>query len=269
MTILSVKDLSICYATENGLVQAVSGVSFDIGAGETLGLAGESGSGKSTIAKAVMRILQAPGFISAGSVKLDGNEVLDMDREQLRAMRWTEMAMVFQSALDSLNPVLRIEKQFQDLSQAKRSQLFSAQELGDLFALVDLEPNVLRAYPHQLSGGMRQRVGIALALALRPKLLILDEPTTALDVVVQRHILKSLVKIQAELGFSLLFITHDLPVLMAMSHRIGIMKDGHLCEVDTPNQLRQSPIHPYTQRLLSSMRLLRKTPDTGSKEGQK
>lgn len=257
MTVLSVKDLCVEYANHDGLVRAVDHLSFDLKAGETLGLAGESGSGKSTVAKAVMRILQPPGFIAGGDVLMSGHSVMDMNPEQLRHMRWTEIAMVFQSALDSLNPVLRIEAQFHDLARAKQGRRFTNQELASLFKLVDLDVELFKAYPHQLSGGMRQRVGIALALALRPKVLILDEPTTALDVVVQRHILKGLRKIQAEFGFSLLFITHDLPVLMAMSHRIGIMKDGKMCEIDTPKNLRESPCHPYTRRLLGAMRLLK------------
>ena len=257
MSLLSVKDLSVCYATQNGVVTAVNQLSFDLEPGETLGLAGESGSGKSTVAKAIMRILQPPGFISGGEVWINERNILDMNSEQLRLMRWTEIAMVFQSALDSLNPVLRIENQFQDLARVKEGRNFSTQELKALFELVDLDDQVYKAYPHQLSGGMRQRVGIALALALKPKVLILDEPTTALDVVVQRHILKNLKAIQANFGFSLLFITHDLPVLMAMSHRIGIMKDGELCEIDTPDNLRNAPKHPYSRHLLGSMRLLK------------
>ena len=258
MNILTVEHLSVKYATAHSTITSVDDVSFEIKSGETLGLAGESGSGKSTVAKAIMRILQAPGFIAGGTVDLCGDNLFRLSPERLRALRWSKVAMVFQSALDSLNPVMRIRNQFNDLALAKLNRRFTPEELGELLQLVDLPLTVLGAYPHQLSGGMRQRVGIALALSLKPKLLILDEPTTALDVVVQRHILQRLLEAQKTLGFSILFITHDLPVLMAISHRIAIMKNGQLCEVDTPDQLRTNPRHPYTKRLLDSMGLLKK-----------
>ncbi|MBV71803.1 MAG: sugar ABC transporter ATP-binding protein [Myxococcales bacterium] len=256
MNLLTVRGLSVDYATPNGPARAVHGIDFHVNQGEVIGLAGESGSGKSTVAKAIMRILQPPGFISGGSVLLNGRDVLTMSRSDLRDMRWTEMAMVFQSALDSLNPVLPIEAQFQDLAIARLGRRLAPAQLREFLRFVDLENRVLSSYPHQLSGGMRQRVGIALALVLKPKLLILDEPTTALDVVVQRHILRGLQRLQKELNFSILFITHDLPVLLAMSDRIIIMKDGLVCEADTPSALRRRPEHPYTQQLLASMQLL-------------
>jgi ABC-type dipeptide/oligopeptide/nickel transport system ATPase component len=266
MTVLQVRDLSVAYANGHTLVDVVKGVSFDVGPGETIGLAGESGSGKSTVGKAIMRILQPPGVITGGDVKVNGRDVLRMSAVQLRDMRWAEVSMVFQSALDSLNPVLKIEDQFQDLARYRRPTLFSPYELAELLGFVDLEGHILKAYPHQLSGGMRQRVGIALALALKPNLIILDEPTTALDVVVQRHILRGLMRLQRDIGFSLLFITHDLPVLLAMSQQIIIMKDGLVCETGSPQGILTKPEHPYTRQLLTSMRLLdRRKTSTGGK----
>lgn len=252
MSLLSVNNLSVHYASEAGTVDAVRGASFELSAGEVLGIAGESGSGKSTLAKAIMRILQPPGFIGSGEILLDGSDILKMSRDELREIRWARISMVFQSALDSLNPVTTITAQFQDLALARQGRMFTAPELKALLELVNLPDRTLDAYPHQLSGGMRQRVGIALALALKPELVILDEPTTALDVIVQRDILRGLRSLQAEHGFSVLFITHDLPVLLAMSDRVIIMKDGSICEIGTPSELMNAPQHGYTRTLMAA-----------------
>lgn len=257
MNLLSVKNLSVGYATASGCVQTVKNVSFDVPEGAFVGIAGESGSGKSTLAKAIMRILQPPGLITAGAVELEGRDLLQMNAAALREIRWRKVAMVFQSALDSLNPVLTIRAQFDDLGGGSGNGL-DFERLAELLGYVDLPNDVLGAYPHQLSGGMRQRVGIALALFYQPKLLILDEPTTALDVVVQRHILMVLRSLQSRFGFSILFITHDLPVLLAMSDEVLIMKDGHLCEMASPDALRRAPKHPYTRQLLDAVDLLHK-----------
>jgi len=256
MSLLDVRSLTVEYCGALGNRVAVDGMSFQIGKGEFIGLAGESGSGKSTVAKAVMRILQTPGFISGGEVYFEGVDILKMSSEELRELRWRDMAMVFQSALDSLNPVLSIRSQFQDMAQAKLGRPMTDSELVEVLDFVQLEPRLLDSYPHQLSGGMRQRVGIALALSLKPKLLILDEPTTALDVVVQRHILRGLIRLRKQLGFAVLFITHDLPVLLAMSDRVIVMKDGQVCDDLSPAELRHHPTHPYTRTLLDSMALL-------------
>ena len=256
MSHLHVRGLQVSYVAGRQLVPAVEDFNLSVAPGEVIGLAGESGSGKSTVAKAMMRILQPPGVINGGEVIWNNVDLIRLDAAALREVRWRDIAMVFQSALESLNPVMPVAEQFNDMARARLGRPFSQQELTELLAMVDLEPHVLDAYPHQLSGGMRQRVGIALALALRPKLLILDEPTTALDVVVQRNILRRLRSLQREMGFSVLFITHDLPVLFAISDRILVMKDGRVCAEGTPRELRADPKHPYAVKLLAAMDLL-------------
>ena len=255
MSLLNVTDLCVDYVADDGLVRAVDKLSFKIGPNEFVGLAGESGSGKSTVAKAILRVLQPPGVISGGTVHFEDQDILEMGPQALRAMRWSSISMVFQSALDSLNPVVRIKEQFQDAHVCKRNRLLTTNELNELMNYVQLSPDTLEAFPHQLSGGMRQRVGIALALMFQPKLLLLDEPTTALDVVVQRQILQTLNRLKAKFGFSVLFITHDLPLLLAMSDTVMIMQHGRLCEMGTPIELRSNPQHSYTKTLIQAMNL--------------
>ncbi|RYD86216.1 MAG: ABC transporter ATP-binding protein, partial [Sphingomonadales bacterium] len=215
--ILSIRNLSIDYVGPKTDFHAVKNVSFDIGRGEFFGLAGESGCGKSTIAFAISRLHRPPAIIRTGSqILLDGRDVLALDEAALRDLRWREVAMVFQSAMNSLNPVLTIERQFHDVLKTHTGMGRAAARVraAELLKLVDIPADRLSAYPHQLSGGMRQRVVIAICLALNPKLLIMDEPTTALDVVVQREILERIHKLRQELGFSVLFITHDLALMV-------------------------------------------------------
>jgi peptide/nickel transport system ATP-binding protein len=231
-------------------------VSFDIAPGEFFGLAGESGCGKSTIAFAVNRLHRPPALIRTGSqILVDGRDVLALDERALRSFRWREVAMVFQSAMNSLNPVLTIEAQFYDVlrTHAGMSRAQARERAAELLGLVDISPARLGAYPHQCSGGMRQRIVIAICLALSPKLLIMDEPTTALDVVVQREILQRIDGLRKELGFAVLFITHDLGLMVQVSDRIGIMLEGELVEVDDAQAIYRSPRHPYTRRLWASM----------------
>jgi peptide/nickel transport system ATP-binding protein len=253
--LVEVKGLQVDYLTARGAFTAVRGVDLDIARGEVMGLAGESGCGKSTIAFALMRLHRPPAKITAGSIHIDGEDVMAMDRKELQLWRWRVVSMVFQSAMNSLNPVLTIEDQFHDVlkTHTGMSRAQSRTRAAELLTLVDIRPDRLTAYPHQLSGGMRQRVVIAMCLALSPKLLIMDEPTTALDVVVQREILQRIEKLRRELGFAVLFITHDLSLMVQVSDRIGIMLEGELVEVDRAQAIYRSPRHEYTRRLWASM----------------
>jgi peptide/nickel transport system ATP-binding protein len=256
MNVLAVRNLSIDYVGARGVMPAVRNVSFDIAPGEFFGLAGESGCGKSTIAFAVSRLHRPPALIRSGSqIVVNGRDVLGLNDEELRQFRWREMAMVFQSAMNSLNPVLTIETQFHDVLQTHLglSRAQSRERAAELLRLVDISPDRLSSFPHQCSGGMRQRIVIAICLALNPKLLIMDEPTTALDVVVQREILQRIDTLRRELGFSVLFITHDLGLMVQVSDRIGIMLEGELVEVNDAQTIYREPHHDYTRRLWASM----------------
>jgi peptide/nickel transport system ATP-binding protein len=241
-------------AVEYGSVRAVDGVDLEIHEGETVGLAGESGCGKTTVANAVLQILRPPARIAGGSVLYEGEDLVGKKAEELRRFRWRNVSMVFQSAMNALNPVMRVGDQFVDAMRAheridRRRALARAAELLEL---VGIDGRRARAYPHELSGGMRQRVIIAIALALDPEVIILDEPTTALDVVVQREILQQVEALKRDFGFAVLFITHDLSLLLEFADRIAIMYAGELVETAPTERLRTSPRHPYTQRLLQS-----------------
>jgi peptide/nickel transport system ATP-binding protein len=254
--VLSIRNLTIDYIGAETDFHAVKNVSFDIAPGEFFGLAGESGCGKSTIAFAISRLHRPPALIRSGSqILVNGRDVLALDDVALKQLRWREVAMVFQSAMNSLNPVLTIEHQFYDVlrTHTGMSRTAARARAAELLALVDIPADRLSAYPHQLSGGMRQRVVIAICLALNPKLLIMDEPTTALDVVVQREILERIHRLRQELGFSVLFITHDLALMVQVSDRIGIMLEGELVEVNEAQAIYRSPRHDYTRRLWASM----------------
>ncbi|WP_437751119.1 ABC transporter ATP-binding protein [Sorangium sp. So ce1389] len=252
--LLSVQDLRVEFMTPTGPVCAVDNVSFDIAPGEVLGLAGESGSGKSTVAMAIMRLLRPPAVITGGHVYFAGQDVLSMNEEQLRAFRWRKMALVFQSAMTALNPVLTIGEQIADpiIAHDGVTQAQAMERAAALLKLVNIDSSRLSSYPHQLSGGMRQRVVIAIAMALKPPFLIMDEPTTALDVVVQREILQQIAELKERLGFSILFITHDLSLIAEFSTRIAILYAGKLAETARAKDLFSDPKHPYTQGLLGS-----------------
>ncbi|ELP6121090.1 ABC transporter ATP-binding protein [Vibrio vulnificus] len=252
--VLQVRNLCVDYITDNGDFNAVKSVSFDIGRGEIFGLAGESGCGKSTIAFAINRLHKPPAFISGGEILFEGRNLLALSDQALSVLRWSEIAMVFQSAMNSLNPVLTIEEQFADV--LRHHSGFSNTQAKDraekLLDLVNITRHRLSEYPHQFSGGMRQRLVIAIALSLNPKLIIMDEPTTALDVVVQREILQQIYQLREEFGFSVLFITHDLALMSQLCDRIAIMRHGEIVEVNLSYQIRNHPKHPYTQKLWSS-----------------
>ena len=261
--LLEVRDLRVEYVTARGPVRAVDGVSFTIQPGEVFGLAGESGSGKSTVAHAITRILHPPAVITGGEVRFRGQDVLAMNDAELGRFRWREVSMVFQSAMNALNPVMTIGDQIVDTIRAheavtKREARARAAALLDV---VGIESRRLDAYPHQLSGGMRQRAVIAIALALHPPLMIMDEPTTALDVVVQQEILLQIEELKEQFGFSILFITHDLSLLIEFSDRIAIMYAGQIVEQAAAQELFEAPEHPYTRGLMNSFPAL-----TGEKQ---
>jgi peptide/nickel transport system ATP-binding protein len=260
--LLEIRGLSVEYGTGPDVVRAVDRVDLDIRRGSALGLAGESGSGKSTLAHAVTRLLRPPAAVTGGQVRYlprDGTsgpvDVLALDRAALREFRWEEVAIVFQSAMNALNPVIDIRAQLVDTLRAhgrRMSRRELEQRATELLAVVGVTADRLRAYPHQLSGGMRQRVMIAMALALEPELLVMDEPTTALDVVTQRQILEQLLDLREEFGFALLFITHDLSLLLEIADEIAIMYAGRIVERGPAERLYTHPGHPYTAGLLRS-----------------
>lgn len=252
--LLRLNELCVDYVSPNGIARAVNNVSLEIHSGETLGLAGESGCGKSTLAFAISRLHKMPALISEGEIWFNGQDVLRMGEEQLRKFRWNEVSIVFQSAMNSLNPVISIGEQMSDVLLAHRT-LSPAQALeraAELLQVVGIHSSRLSSFPHQLSGGMRQRVVIAIALALNPKLIVMDEPTTALDVVVEREIMDELYELKEQFGFSVLFISHDLSLMGEISDRIGVMYAGKLVELGTADQIMNTPTHPYTQGLLAS-----------------
>jgi peptide/nickel transport system ATP-binding protein len=257
--VLTIENFSVDYLTEP-VVHAVKDVSLELRRGEVLGLAGESGCGKSTLAYGIVRLLKSPAVITSGRAVFHSREGYDIDwgklgAEELRATRWDKISMVFQGAMNSLNPVITIQAQMEDIYSTHRPELSRrerAQRCGDLLERVGVERSRLRSYPHELSGGMRQRVMIAMAMALEPQIMIMDEPTTALDVVVQREILREITRLRDELGFAVIFITHDLPLLLEISDRIAVMRSGEIVELGDAVSLYTKPQHAYTKQLLAS-----------------
>jgi oligopeptide/dipeptide ABC transporter ATP-binding protein len=263
--VLDIRDLSVVYRTPAGDVRAVDRVNLALGAGEVVGLAGESGSGKSTLAYGACRLLRAPALVTNGSVTYRGRrvsgpaDILKMRPDELRRLRWREIAIVFQSAMNALNPVLNVRDQLLDAIHAhlKMPRDEAHERAASLLDLVGIPRSRLRSYPHELSGGMRQRVMIAMALAAEPEIIIMDEPTTALDVVVQRDILAQIVELKDRLGFSILFITHDLSLLLELADRIVVMYAGQFVEIATSDEIHRESAHPYTKGLLNSFPSLR------------
>lgn len=255
--VLEVKNLSTHFHTSKGVLKAVDDVSFSIGRSEILALVGESGCGKSVTALSIMRLIATPpGKIAGGEVIFNGQDLLRLSPAQMQQVRGNGIGMIFQEPMTSLNPVLTIGEQISETLIAHRGEsLKSATEKAcELLDLVRMSAphQRLGQYPHELSGGMRQRVMIAMALALRPQLMVMDEPTTALDVLVQREILRQISQLRHEFGFTVVFITHDLPLLLEISDRIAIMREGEIVELDTAERIWTSPRDEYTKTLLSS-----------------
>ena len=253
-SLLAVRDLDVSYSAAGGPVRAVRNVTLDVAPGEFLGLAGESGCGKSTLAFAVTRLLDPPGAVTGGHVHLLGQDLLALSGEALRQVRWRDYSVVFQASMNVLDPVLKIREQVYEAMQAHgvtdKARLEA--RARELFGLVSIRGEYLDAYPHQLSGGMKQRVVIAIALALEPRLIVMDEPTTALDVVVQRQILQEIGEVRRRLGIAVVFITHDLSLLVELSDRIAIMYAGEVVEQAPAHELYARPAHPYTQQLMDA-----------------
>src|SRR5246127_5915325 len=263
--VLDIRALSVVYRTPGGDVRAVDKVNLSLAPGEVVGLAGESGSGKSTLVYGASRLLRAPALITSGSVTYAGRRVTkpvslrQLRPGELQRLRWREIAIVFQSAMNALNPVLNVRDQLLDVIHAHlRIPRDEARErAASLLDLVGIPRSRLRSYPHELSGGMRQRIMIAMALATDPEVVIMDEPTTALDVVVQREILGQILELKDRLGFAILFITHDLSLLLELADRIAVMYAGRLMETGASKDLIRDPAHPYTRGLLNSFPSIR------------
>ena len=264
--LLQVKNLCTSFDVDAGEVRAVNGISFSLDKGKVLGIVGESGSGKSVTAYSIMRILVEPGRIKSGEILFDGQDIVKFSKKQMSEFRGKRVSIIFQDPMTSLNPTYTIGNQLREaiLLHTNRNHEQANARAVEMLKLVGVnEPEKrLKQYPHELSGGMRQRVMIAMALALEPQLIIMDEPTTALDVVVQREIIEEISELRREKGFSVIFITHDLPMLLEITDKIAVMKDGVIVEQGVSEDVYFNPQHPYTQRLLSSFPSL--TGDRGS-----
>ncbi len=250
--VLQVEDLHVGFHTRAGIAQAVNGVSFTLQQGERLGLVGESGSGKTTTALALMRMIRSPGRIAAGRILLEGEDLLAATEQRIRQLRFARIALIPQGAMSSLNPVLRVRDQLSDVMVAHGTTPNEA-DIVALLARVRLEPGVINAFPHELSGGMKQRVCIAMAIALRPAVLIADEPTSALDVVVQKQVLRTLGEVQRQIGAAVILVGHDMGLMAQFTTRIGVMYAGRLVELGDVHNIFRHPLHPYTRLLTASL----------------
>lgn len=257
--LLQVRDLKVYYHVDAGAVKAVDGVSFYLREGTKMGLVGESGSGKSTMALAMMRMIKEPGRIEGGELLLDGIDLTKLSEERMRQVKLRKLAMIPQGAMNSLNPVMRIGKQLVD-GMLDHGATFSKDErddkIAELLRSVDLDPKVANMYPHELSGGMKQRVCVAMSIALEPDLVIADEPTSALDVVIQRRVMETINRIQEELGLAVILIGHDMGLMAQSVGRLAVMYGGKLMEVGDTVEIFENPLHPYTQLLISSLPVL-------------
>jgi len=255
MSLLTVKNLCVEYHTRKGNLKSVQGISFTLDQGKSLGLVGESGCGKTTIGMALMGLLPDNATVTNGEILFEDQDLLKMSTKEIRQVRWKKIAMIFQAAMNALNPVHRVGKQIAEAilaHDADISEKAAMKQVEGLFQLVGIPPDRMRDYPHHYSGGMKQRAIIAMALACRPSLIIADEPTTALDVIVQDQILSAIKNLQNKLKISVIFISHDIAVVADVCDNIGIMFAGQLVEYGRIEEVFYAPMHPYTESLLNS-----------------
>jgi peptide/nickel transport system ATP-binding protein len=253
--LLSIQDLSMVYQTRKGPVSAIDGVSFDLRQGETMGLVGESGCGKTSIAMTLLKLIPDNAVIQRGSILLDGQDLVPMSDAQIQDVRWKRIAMIFQAAMNALDPVYRVGDQIIEAIERHEPQIKlseARQRVEYLFGLVGIDAGMMDRYPHEFSGGMRQRAVIAMALACMPSLIIADEPTTALDVIVQDQVLRELRNVQRTLNMSMIYISHDVAVIAEVSEKIGVMYAGRLAELARSHEIFKHPRHPYTAALMSA-----------------
>ena len=253
--VLDVKNLSMHYETLAGNVSAVKDVSFSINSGESFGLVGESGCGKTSVAMSLLQLQADNAKISSGSISLDGIEMVGMSESELRKVRWDGISIVFQGAMNAWNPVVKVGEQIREAIREhypNNTKNENTEKIESLFKMVDLDSSIMDRFPHELSGGMKQRAVIALALSCDPKVVIADEPTTALDVVIQDQILKEIKKVQELLGLSLIYISHDIAVIAEMTDQMAVMYAGSIVEIGPTDQIFSNPKHAYTRLLLES-----------------
>ena len=255
MNILEVKDLNMSYKTIDGNVDAVKDVSFTVKQGESFGLVGESGCGKTSVAMSLLQLQADNGKITSGEIIFDGQNIVNLSEAELREVRWSGISIVFQGAMNAWNPVIKIGEQIREALREHypdNSKQTNIQKIQELFKMVGLDDTVADRYPHELSGGMKQRAVIALALSCDPKIIIADEPTTALDVVIQDQILNEIKKVQELLGLSLIYISHDIAVIAEMTDKIAVMYAGSIVEMGPTKKIFENPVHSYTRALLDS-----------------
>ena len=253
---LKVEDLKVYYWTARGPIKAVDGIDLEVRKGERFGIVGESGCGKSTTAMSLLRLIKPPGSIEQGRIVLDGTDLLELDDEQMRSVRWSRISLIPQGSMNSLNPVIKIGSQITDAVVAHSGSTGRADakaKIIELLGMVGLPARVYGMFPHELSGGMKQRVCIAMAIVLQPQVIIADEPTSALDVVVQRVVTQTLIKVQERLGASLIIIGHDMGLLAQLVDRLAVMYAGKVAEVSPAEDIYKDPLHPYTQLLIGSI----------------
>ncbi len=253
--VLAVKDLTMHYMTRQGPVYAVDEVSFNLGRGDSLGLVGESGCGKTSVAISLLKLLPENAEILEGEILLNGIDLVPLSEKEVRKYRWKSVSMVFQAAMNSLNPVYTVNEQILEAMRQHLPHLSESEMDGrvdHLFELVGLDPTIKTEYPHQYSGGMRQRAVIAMALSCNPDVIIADEPTTALDVIVQDQLLKKIKEIQEQLDMAMIYISHDIAVIAEVAERVGVMYAGRMAELAPSTEIFHRPLHPYTMGLMSS-----------------